>query len=247
MPDNVWPISTPSPLLILPEQARFLLDRQDVLFIDIRTPEAFAQARIPGAISIPAKEVASRYKEIIIHDFVIVYGSGGEEDLTPCIVDVFRYHFEFEEIVGLAGGFTRWADESHPVDRTPVETPRTPPSQVPWEEIDVLEAYCRLQKGHTLLDIREPMEIRFGYPEGAIFMPMNEAPFRLEELARMTPLLLICNSGNRSGMLAEYLLHQGFDPQKVANVVGGVIAWQIFRLPWVRPATLGAHSSISRK
>jgi len=46
----------------------------------------------------------------------------------------------------------------------------------------------------------------------------------------MGPLLLICNTGNRSAMAAEWLVEEGFD--RLANVEGGVVAWQLHHLPW---------------
>ncbi|MBD3274411.1 MAG: rhodanese-like domain-containing protein, partial [Candidatus Marinimicrobia bacterium] len=44
-----------------------------------------------------------------------------------------------------------------------------------------------------------------------------------------TPIMLICASGNRSSMAADSLAKNGYT--NVANVQGGMYAWQSNRLP----------------
>ena len=60
-------------------------------------------------------------------------------------------------------------------------------------------------------------------------MPMSELPARLDELPKDRALMFICHSGARSGRVAAFLLQQGY--QDVANVAGGMLAWQAAGLP----------------
>jgi len=222
-----------SKVTLPPEKIRSFFTR-DALFIDTRPVSSYLQLRIPGAISVPADEIATRYREIPFERLVVLYGSGDEEDLSPCIAGVFRTHLGFERIYALDGGLKAWQAQQLPVESEPLTLPPTTslPEPLPWMEIDVLEAYCRQRQGHVLVDIREPEEFERGHPAGVLHIPMGEIFERMDELADMTPLLLICNSGNRSGMLAEWLIEEGFHPHDVTNVIGGVIAWQIHQLPW---------------
>jgi rhodanese-related sulfurtransferase len=233
--DPSVPLSFPREAFLLsPEEAWARRDR-DVRFIDVRPAAAFAASRIPGAVAMPDTEITVRYREVLALDEIIVYGSGEEGDISACIAEVFRSHLDHPGIFALAGGFKAWQAAGLPVDTAPAEVPPSPVAvQLPWQEIDVVEAYCRQGQGATLVDVRELFEFMQGHPAGARHIPMSQIQLYLEELDQMRPLLLICNSGNRSGVIAEWLVRHGFPRQDVANVMGGVIAWQVRRLPWER-------------
>ena len=59
--------------------------------------------------------------------------------------------------------------------------------------------------GAVLVDIREPSEHAHGVAPGMVLLPMSQLPARLNELPRdpAKPLLLICNTQNRSARVAE--------------------------------------------
>lgn len=71
------------------------------------------------------------------------------------------------------------------------------------------EEIIRKNEG-TIVDVRTPGEFRGGSVSGAVNVPLNEVPQRLEELKKMkTPLVLCCASGNRSGQAKEILTREG--------------------------------------
>ncbi len=73
------------------------------------------------------------------------------------------------------------------------------------------EEIIKNNKG-TVVDVRTPAEFSGGSVSGAVNVPLNEVPQRLNELKELkSPLVLCCASGNRSGQAAEYLNHQGVD------------------------------------
>jgi len=64
----------------------------------------------------------------------------------------------------------------------------------------------------TVVDVRTPGEFRGGSVVGAVNIPLNEIPLRMDELKEMkSPLILCCASGNRSGQATNYLSRQGVD------------------------------------
>jgi rhodanese-related sulfurtransferase len=75
----------------------------------------------------------------------------------------------------------------------------------------------------VLLDVREHPELALAAVEGALHIPMREVPGRLQEIARDKPVVVLCHSGRRSYVVADYLLGQGF--QNVFNLRGGIDAW----------------------
>jgi rhodanese-related sulfurtransferase len=79
------------------------------------------------------------------------------------------------------------------------------------------------EAGVVLLDVREPVEIEMAAVETALHIPMREVPSRLAELDRETPIVVMCHTGRRSFMVAQYLVGNGFS--QVFNLKGGIDAW----------------------
>jgi rhodanese-related sulfurtransferase len=77
--------------------------------------------------------------------------------------------------------------------------------------------------GVVLLDVREPVEIEMAAVPTALHIPMREVPSRLAELDRETPIVVMCHTGRRSFMVAQYLVGNGFS--QVFNLKGGIDAW----------------------
>lgn len=63
----------------------------------------------------------------------------------------------------------------------------------------------------TIVDVREPGEFAAGHIEGSLNLPLSKVMSqfdRYEALGR--PLILVCRSGNRSGMVTQLLRAKGF-------------------------------------
>lgn len=73
------------------------------------------------------------------------------------------------------------------------------------------EEIIRKNEG-TIVDVRTPGEFMGGSVSGAVNIPLNEIPQRLDELKKMeSPLILCCATGNRSGQAENFLSRQGVD------------------------------------
>lgn len=73
----------------------------------------------------------------------------------------------------------------------------------------------------VILDVREPHEWATGTLPGAIRMSLGTIPGRLADLDPATPILVVCHSGNRSAVAAQFLARSGY---RVANLDGGMAA-----------------------
>ena len=85
----------------------------------------------------------------------------------------------------------------------------------------------------TVIDVREPMEYASGHINGSLNIPL--ARITQVDLPR-GPLVLVCQSGNRSAKALNQLLQQGY-PHPVADLMGGLPAWQqagfyVHKLKW---------------
>lgn len=87
---------------------------------------------------------------------------------------------------------------------------------------EVLYAEGRLPLDSVLVDVRTPEEIRQDAGEpGCICLDFLDARFehRLEELDRLVPYFLFCDTGKRSRKACEWMASRGFT--LVAWVEGG--------------------------
>jgi rhodanese-related sulfurtransferase len=84
-----------------------------------------------------------------------------------------------------------------------------------------------------LVDIREPDEHATGVAPGARLLPMRQLPARLAELPRDQPVLLICNTQNRSRATLDALRAQGWT--NLRYVHGGMSEWVRRGWPTVKP------------
>ncbi len=89
-------------------------------------------------------------------------------------------------------------------------------------DIDIDRAARARDQGLLLVDVREPDEYEDGHVPGAVNIPMEHLPSRVEELDLGAPVHVICASGRRSAAMADFLTGAGFD---AVNVVGGTSAW----------------------
>ena len=74
----------------------------------------------------------------------------------------------------------------------------------------------------SVIDVREPMEYASGHIAGSINVPLN----RLHQAhLPQGPLVLVCQSGNRSAQGLNRLLDRAH-PHTVVDLVGGLPSWQ---------------------
>lgn len=87
----------------------------------------------------------------------------------------------------------------------------------------------------VLIDIREPEEHATGVAAGARLLPMRQLKGRLNEipLNPEQPVLLICNTQNRSSATLRALREQGYGHVRYVN--GGMSEWARRGWPMVKP------------
>lgn len=89
-----------------------------------------------------------------------------------------------------------------------------------------------------MIDIREPQEHATGVAQGVVLMPMSQVAQRVAEIPKQNdqPVLLICNTQNRSRAVTEALQEQGFT--NIRYVDGGMSEWARRGWPMVKPQDL---------
>lgn len=73
-----------------------------------------------------------------------------------------------------------------------------------------------------ILDVRDPYEFDAGHIPGAINIPLDQLPLRIDELDPDTDYYVICRTGGRSARATPYMEMHGYS---AVNVAGGCGAW----------------------
>ncbi len=129
-----------------------------------------------------------------------------------------RRHLSFL-VMGLAMGMTACGDAANAADSVSLDAART-----------------EFEAGRALLiDIREPNEHATGVAKGVQLLPMRQLGARLSEIPLATdkPVLLICNTQNRSSATLSALREKGY--KHVKFVQGGMSEWNRRGWPVVKP------------
>jgi rhodanese-related sulfurtransferase len=104
------------------------------------------------------------------------------------------------------------------------------------DRVSLEQARQALEAGQAvLIDIREPLEHATGVAAGAQLLPMSQLKRRLQEIPvdPAQPVLLICNTQNRSSATLRALRDSGYG--HVRFVDGGMSEWARRGWPLVKP------------
>ena len=106
----------------------------------------------------------------------------------------------------------------------------------PADAVSLDVARADLEAGRAILiDIREKDEHATGVASGAVLLPMSQLRSRVAEIPvdPARPVLLICNTQNRSSAVLKALREHGYG--HVRYVHGGMSGWAARGWPMVRP------------
>jgi rhodanese-related sulfurtransferase len=93
-----------------------------------------------------------------------------------------------------------------------------------YKTVMMNEVEQAMKKGHIdVLDVREPEEYEEGHIPGAILTPISEFMNHIEKVDKAKHYYVVCYSGARSQVVAEYLGKQGY---QVTNVMGGMSTYR---------------------
>jgi hydroxyacylglutathione hydrolase len=208
--------SLPGALAFSAAQFQEQLEALNAVVIDLRRPEAFGGAHIPGALNIGAGQNLSMWAGWVApYDRPILLVADDATDVESARRSLIRVGLE--DLRGwLKGGMRSWIDAGL--------------NQAHVLQISVRELQDKRGCADVfLLDVRSRGEWVTGHIEGAVHIPASELPKRVGEIPKNTPVHLICGSGYRSSIASSVLKRAGVE--QVTNVVGGMTAWNAQSLP----------------
>lgn len=192
------------------ELVRMVADGEQVL--DTSPESAFAKAHVPGVINISLKNLAVWAGWLVIYNkpLFLISSPGDLPEVMRVLAkvgidDVVGY-FDVNEVAA-AGLMT----QSYAVKQV-------------WEVADQI-----INDAVTILDVRAESEWEESRLSNAHHIMLGYLPQRAAEVMNGKPIVVVCRTGNRSGIAASLLQAQG--AQEVINLAGGIVAWKQAGLP----------------
>lgn len=102
------------------------------------------------------------------------------------------------------------------------------PSPGKIKPVDYQDTFVQKKSEHLLIDVRTPGEFAAGYIPGAINIPLDQISQRLSEIPKDEPVVLYCQSGNRSNQATKLLKGEGYTE---IYDLGGISQWQSAGMP----------------
>ena len=203
----------PGKVALSPARIAVLLADESVTLVDLRRPEAFGGAHIPGALNIGAGQNLSLWAGWMLKPeqrFVLINDNGDDEASRQALARVGLEHIE-----GFAHkGMPAWVDAGLDFTR--------------MDQLSVREVAERKPETQVL-DVRSEKEWSSGHIENAHHIPLGDLKSRMDELERHRDLIAVCGSGYRSSIAASLLQANGFT--RISSMDGGMTAWNQRKLP----------------
>lgn len=183
--------------------------KDGMIAIDVRSPEAFAGAYIPGSLAIPL-DMLPVYAGWFIpydRDLGLVLPRGSDwKTATRYLV-----RLGYDRIIAvLDQGLNEWETSGRRYDR------------IPAIYAGELQRRIEEKEDFTLLDVRKPDEIEQGTLPGSTHIFLGDLPQKLDKIPSARPITTFCGSGRRAIIAASILKQNGFD--QVEDCLGSMAA-----------------------
>ncbi len=195
---------------------------QGAMALDVRPPEQFAEAHVPGSITIALSgQFASWAGAVLGLSSPPVLIADNMDQLSEARLRLARVGIE--NLPGyLDGGPEGWKQAGFGLAQL--------------TQINVQELSTRLSE-LRVLDVRRQGEWDAGHIASADWYPLDRFKAALPSLERNATVAVHCKSGYRSMIACSLLQRAGYN---VINVIGGFDAWEQAHLPTTAGAAVGA-------
>jgi len=201
--------------------------------VDVRLPEEYRAGHVPGAISLPAGQLALHYENwLAVRTLPVVLMA--DDALRPVWAAALCQRLGFADVRVLQDGLGAWTALGHRLEQgdglPQVFGLAAAREQVPEITPHELAEAVGTKQG-VLLDVRGSGEFGTGHIPGARWLARGKLELQIERLApdRGTPVVTVCDTGVRSTLAAWTLLAMGYRDARV--LAGGVPGWRRAGLP----------------
>jgi hydroxyacylglutathione hydrolase len=202
---SILPLPRPTPLSPAAFEERM---GKRLQVVDLRSPEAFAGAFVPGSIAIPLAMVSAYAGFVLDDDTPIGLVAETHDQIDTAVRRLLRIGYD-DVVCHLEGGLSAWEKSGRAYDT------------IPAVHADELVRRIEEQDDFILVDVRTDEEWEEGHLPGAVHAFLGELPGNIDlpESARVTTF---CGSGARAIIAASILKRSGWS--HVEDALGSMAA-----------------------
>lgn len=198
--------------------------------VDVRLPDEFVAARIPGSLSLPAGQFALAADEILaVNQAEIILYS--ESDIRSRIAGSLAKRLGYPNVRYLQRGLNAWRSRGMLVESgelAPTPVPGLTEAEAETQSIEPTTLLEQINSGSepTIIDVKGSGDYALAHIAGSVWIPRGDLERRIEDIApdRSTHIVVTCNDGVRSCLAAATLQVLGY--KNVTWLRGGLDAWQ---------------------
>lgn len=168
----------------------------------------------PGASPMALKLIFSPDGKILGGQAVGIEGVDKRIDVLATAIQANMTVFDLEELeLAYAPPYSSSRDPINIAGFTAANALRGDVKLTTWDQVNTLDRSLT-----SIVDVRLPEELALGMIDGAIHIPLTEIRQKMNEIPRDRPVMVYCQTGQRSYFAARILAQLGFD---VSNLSGG--------------------------
>ncbi|MGW8184537.1 MAG: rhodanese-like domain-containing protein [Candidatus Moraniibacteriota bacterium] len=199
-----------------------IINKEDVVLLDIRDSVSFENSHIENSINISPQNFEKTIESLNKDHTIAIIGYDYEKKTdVAAIIKKMKDELEFKNVLALSGGIIGWAEEGNQII-----SGGNKESALDWSKIDyIIPEQLKLaidnQYPVFILDTRLNSQYKSGHIPGAVNIPLEEIEKRKSELPISKEILVYGASTdddfkasvklNDLGFLATYTLQGGFN------------------------------------
>lgn len=193
------------------ESSLAFVEKGNIVLIDLRSPEKVAAGHIPGAVGIPAADLAAAQAKFPAYRGAhLVFYSDSAEDLSQALELARDWNYKNATI--FPGGIGAWQKAGKHLKTGAAAATVTYVKKLAPGEVGTEDFQAALKDGRTVvIDARAPGEFEKGHFKGAVNIPAEEAAKRLAEIPADRPVLVHCSTGTRAEMVYDLVKDKGYN------------------------------------
>ena len=173
------------------------IDNEGLLVLDVRSPEAFAGAHIPGSLCIPHDRLSLMAGWFLPYDRKLGLVVENVEQVAQAHLYLMRMGFD-NATMYLAGGMTSWTEAGKSF------------ASIPALDVEELRRRVAVRDDLLVLDVRSRTECAEIPADPSQNIWIGDLPHHMDALPRDKKIVTFCSSGRRAIIAASLLQQANF-------------------------------------